>query len=104
MPVNPTGAMQAYAQALQTAAGAAASPAPDPAGGADFGALLSGVLSDAVGAAKAGEQKMTAAATGQMSLVDVVTAVAEAEVTLETVVAVRDRVVQAYQDIMRMPI
>lgn len=103
MPVNPTGAIQAYAQALQTAAGAAAAPAGDAAA-PDFGAMLSGVLNDAVGAAKAGEAQMTAAATGQMSLVDVVTAVAEAEVTLETVVAVRDRVVQAYQDIMRMPI
>jgi flagellar hook-basal body complex protein FliE len=34
----------------------------------------------------------------------VVTAVTNAELTLETVVAVRDRVVQAYQDILRMPI
>jgi flagellar hook-basal body complex protein FliE len=38
------------------------------------------------------------------SLVDVVTAVAEAETTLQTVVAVRDKVIAAYQDIMKMPI
>jgi len=33
----------------------------------------------------------------------VITAVAEAEVTLQTVVAVRDRVIEAYRDIARMP-
>jgi flagellar hook-basal body complex protein FliE len=35
---------------------------------------------------------------------NVVTAVAEAEAALQTVVAVRDRVIEAYKDIMRMPI
>jgi flagellar hook-basal body complex protein FliE len=34
----------------------------------------------------------------------VVTAVSNAEVTLQTVVAVRDRVVAAYLDILKMPI
>ena len=40
----------------------------------------------------------------QAELADVITAVSNAEVTLQTVVAIRDRVIQAYQDIMRMPI
>ena len=44
------------------------------------------------------------AATGQAELVDVVTAVAAAEVQLESVVAVRDQVIRAYQEILRMPI
>ena len=35
---------------------------------------------------------------------DVVTAVSSAEASLETVMAVRDQVIQAYQEIMRMPI
>jgi flagellar hook-basal body complex protein FliE len=35
---------------------------------------------------------------------DVVLAVARAELALQTAVAVRDRVVAAYQDVMRMPI
>ena len=47
---------------------------------------------------------MTQAATGKADLVDVVTAVAAAEATLETVVTVRDQVIKAYQDILRMPI
>ena len=37
-------------------------------------------------------------------VVDVVTAVTNAEVTLETAMAVRDRMIAAYQEIIRMPI
>jgi len=44
------------------------------------------------------------AIAGTGNLTDVVSAVAKAELTLQTTVAIRDRVVQAYQDIMRMPI
>ncbi len=42
--------------------------------------------------------------SGEADLKDVVTAVANAENTLETVVAVRDKVLSAYQEILRMPI
>jgi flagellar hook-basal body complex protein FliE len=44
------------------------------------------------------------AAVGKSDMVDVVTAVAESEAALETLVAVRDRVIAAYEEIMRMPI
>ena len=44
------------------------------------------------------------AMTGKADVNEVVMAVANADVVLQTVVAVRDRVVQAYQDILRMPI
>jgi flagellar hook-basal body complex protein FliE len=47
---------------------------------------------------------VTNAAMGKGDLVDVVTAVAAAEATMETVIAVRDEVIKAYQEIMRMPI
>ena len=43
-------------------------------------------------------------AAGKADVVDVVTAVAESEAALETLVAVRDRVIAAYEEIMRMPI
>ena len=45
-----------------------------------------------------------AAANGKANMVDVVTAVSETEVAIDAVVAVRDRVIQAYEDIMKMPI
>jgi flagellar hook-basal body complex protein FliE len=44
------------------------------------------------------------AVTGEADLTDVVTAVTNAELTLQTVVSVRDRLISAYQEIMRMPI
>ena len=45
-----------------------------------------------------------AAASGKANVVDVVTAVAESETALQTLVAVRDRVISAYEEIMRMQI
>jgi flagellar hook-basal body complex protein FliE len=47
---------------------------------------------------------MTGAIQGQANMIDVVTSVSSAEASLETVIAVRDQVIQAYQEIMRMPI
>ena len=46
----------------------------------------------------------TALVNGKGNMVDVVTAVAETEVAIDAVVAVRDRVISAYEDIMKMPI
>jgi flagellar hook-basal body complex protein FliE len=43
-------------------------------------------------------------AAGQGDIVNVVTAIAAAETQMETVMAVRDQVIQAYQEILRMPI
>ena len=89
------------------------SSAPKPTGlegpeetgkGGGFAAALAGTLDDAMQTTKAGEQAMAASAVGKAELVDVVTAVANAETTLETVIALRDRMISAYQDIMRMPV
>ena len=51
-----------------------------------------------------GEAKAVEALTGRASLQDVVEAVTEAELSLQKMTAVRDRVISAYQEIMRMPI
>lgn len=78
-----------------------------PTGGAQetgFGGLLSQAAKVTEGAGQTVETAMVQTATGRADLVDVVTAVAAAEATLETVVSVRDQVVKAYQDILRMPI
>ena len=49
-------------------------------------------------------QLAQAMAAGKANIVDVVTAVAETEVAVDALVAVRDRVIQAYEEIMKMPI
>jgi flagellar hook-basal body complex protein FliE len=53
---------------------------------------------------KAAEGQMVAQAQGKAQLIDVVTAVSSAEQSLNTVMAIRDQVISAYQEIMRMPI
>ena len=72
--------------------------------GPNFGDFLSNAIKDISGTMKQGEQMASLQAAGQANIVDVVNAVNQAEVTLDTVVAVRDKVIAAYQDIMRMPI
>ena len=51
------------------------------------------------------DAQATAMVTGaKTNIVDVVTAVAETETTINTLVSVRDKVVAAYEQIMQMPI
>ena len=69
-----------------------------------FGDILKATMTDAVKASKHAEGQIAAQVAGKTELVDVVTAISAAEASLETVMAVRDQVIQAYQEIMRMPI
>ena len=57
-----------------------------------------------VEAGKKSDAQTVAMASGKANVMDVVTAVAETDVAVSTLVSVRDRVIQAYEDIMRMPI
>jgi flagellar hook-basal body complex protein FliE len=43
-------------------------------------------------------------AMGKANMIDVATAVAESETAIQTMVAVRDKVIAAYEEILRMPI
>jgi flagellar hook-basal body complex protein FliE len=77
---------------------------PSGAAGGEFGSLLQGAVDGFAQSGKKAEAQALAVATGKADVVDVVTAVAESEAALETLVAVRDRVIAAYEEIMRMPI
>ena len=80
------------------ATGAASSPG-------DFASLLTQSLGNAVQSGQQAEaQAAGAVASGGGDITHVVTAVSRAELALQTTVAVRDRVLQAYQDIIKMPI
>jgi len=97
----------AYVEALKRSMdkGEAGGPgAAGDGGGADFGAILKDTIADTIGAVKGAESISIKAVANEANITDVVTAVANAEMALESVVAVRDRVVQAYQNILRMPI
>ena len=105
---------------MQTAASAAKAYASlaklgDPTGGAakawetsraraSFGAMVKDAMTQVNQAARASDAQSHAMAAGKANVVDVVTAVAESEVAVGALVAVRDRVIAAYEEIMRMPI
>lgn len=70
----------------------------------DFGQMVQNAVENVVDRGRAADEKAVGLVEGRADVVDVVTAVAETEVALETMVAVRDRVISAYEEIMRMPI
>ncbi len=73
--------------------------------GGSFADILEATVGRAQEAGKKSDALAMRAASGNPTdLVEVVTAVAESEAALESLVAVRDRVVAAYEEIMRMPI
>ncbi len=73
-------------------------------GGGDFMGMVKSAAEKSLNTLKAGEVQSAKAVTGETTLPDLIQAVSAAEMTLQTTVAVRDRMISAYQDIMRMPI
>lgn len=73
-------------------------------GGVSFGDMLKQAVGDVSRQGQAMESKALAYTGGKADVVDVVTAVAETQATFETVVALRDKVISAYEEIMKMPI
>jgi flagellar hook-basal body complex protein FliE len=96
-PIAPAQAAAAYR--------AVASPG-EGVGGAErgFGATMQRAVESAVELGRSADAATSQSMLGQGSVTDVVLAVSRAELALQTAVAVRDRVVAAYQDVMRMPL
>ncbi|MGE4529556.1 MAG: flagellar hook-basal body complex protein FliE [Rhodospirillaceae bacterium] len=107
MTVPITTALNAYRTAAQ-GSGAAAGESAAGAGaiqpGQAFADMIKDNLTEAVDAGKKSEQMSLLALQGKADLREVVNAVANAETALQTVVAVRDRVLSAYQEILKMSI
>ena len=99
----PAAAAAAYRAAAQaTAQTPSITPANLP--GGNFSDFLSGAIKDSINTMHQGEKAATEQVQGKANIVDVVQSVNAAELTLDTVVAVRDKVVAAYQSIMNMPV
>jgi flagellar hook-basal body complex protein FliE len=101
MAIDPVSAARAYQQAARASQNATGA---DAGGGADFGSLVQEAIRQAGASASQAEHSALSVAAGQSDIVDVVTAIAAAETQLQTVLAVRDQVISAYQEILRMPI
>ena len=94
--ITPSQAADAYRLADGAGSGAAA--------GGDFSGTLSRAIGGAIDANHAAEDQAMQAIAGGGNLTDVVTAVSKAQLALQTATTIRDRMVQAYQQIMQMPI
>jgi flagellar hook-basal body complex protein FliE len=73
-------------------------------GGTSFGGMVESMVSETAGSLRNAETQSVKQIGGKGDLIDVATAIGAAETVLDTVVAVRDRVVSAYSEIMRMQI
>ena len=106
MSINATSAVGAYAEALKRGAqsGSGDGARVQQSLPETFSDLLAQQVHTLEKTAKAGEAAAIQTAAGQGNLVDLVTQVSEAEVVLQTAVTIRDRVISAYQEIMKMPI
>ena len=114
MTITATGAANAYAAAQRLASpvgdvankpaaglGGQAAPVSGP---GSFGDMVEKAVTSTLETGRAAEAKALSMAEGNASIVDVVTAVAETELAVETLVTVRDKVISAYKDILNMPI
>jgi flagellar hook-basal body complex protein FliE len=71
---------------------------------ADFGKMLTGAMDQTYKATQNAETMMSQQQQGKVDLIDAVTAISSAETSLQSVISIRDQVIAAYQEIMRMPI
>jgi flagellar hook-basal body complex protein FliE len=103
---SPSAAASAYASLARIADPSAglARAVGETSGGPSFGALLKDAIGSVVEAGRKSYTQTNAMVAGKSNIVDVVTAVSETEVAVSALVSVRDRMIQAYEEIMRMPI
>ena len=96
--VRPDQAISAYQQTAGVTGGGGGSA------GDSFGSMLEHTLSGAVATGQDADASATNAVVNGGDVTHVVAAVSQAQLALQEVVAVRDKVVQAYQDVMKMTI
>jgi flagellar hook-basal body complex protein FliE len=106
--ITPLLAAKAYAAAQAQAPGEPGAPDASAAkamgGMPNFGEMLNNVMSDTIQQSRQAESQIVSGVQGKTDLVNVVTAISSAETSLQTVMAVRDQVIAAYQQVMSMQI
>ena len=104
MTLESSNAISAYNSALNRLKEAPGNSGSGQVNANDFTQMVKNFAESAVEVGKRSEVQSAAAAAGKADLNSVVVAVTEAELTLNTVVSVRDKVLEAYREILRMPI
>jgi flagellar hook-basal body complex protein FliE len=82
----------------------AASASPQEAPSTDFAGMVGDAAKSALQTMRQGEQVTARGVAGKADVQQVVQALSNAEVTMQAVVAVRDKVLGAYNDIMHMSV
>ena len=100
---SPAIAANAYASAARVLDSVAPAKAADQAG-PSFGDVLKDAIGGVLDTGRKSDAQTVAMASGKANVMDVVTAVAETDVAVSTLVSVRDKVIAAYEDIMKMAI
>ena len=72
--------------------------------GTDFGSVLSQSVNSVIDSGHDAEAKAAQGLTGGGDMTQIVTAISNAQLALQTTTVIRDRMVQAYQDVMKMTI
>ncbi len=103
MDIKALDALKAYGQANDALSPSGTSGAA-PGGNSEFANLVTDALGDVRQASASFEATSAQSLTGQADIVDVVTAASNAEMMVQTVVTVRDKVIEAYKDIIKMPV
>lgn len=101
--VAPLIAVKAYA-AAQGMGGAGAAGAAGATAGPDFSQMVSQAMNNTVTDSRSAESQITAQVQGKSNLIDVVDAISSAQTSLTTMIAVRNQMIQSYQQIMNMAI
>jgi flagellar hook-basal body complex protein FliE len=106
IPISPASAAGAYATLGRLGADPASlGQAADPTGGGpNFSSILKDVVHAVSEAGAKADVQTQSVAMGKANMIDVVTAVAESETAIATLVSVRDKVISAYEEILKMPI
>lgn len=106
MVMNVSSALSAYKQATDGAKLAKGMGGLEQAGGKGdaFSEVLTNFLGDTVESVKKSEQMAGQAALGKADLQEVILAVSNAEVMMQTVTSIRDKVINAYQEVIRTAI
>jgi flagellar hook-basal body complex protein FliE len=105
-PVTAAKAYSSLARIADPAAGLSKTVGENSSGGQSFASMVKDAIGSVVEAGRKSDAQQQAmlSGSGKTNIVDVVTAVAETEVAVEALVSVRDRVIHAYDEIMKMPI
>ena len=103
-PAIAANAYAALAQLREPSAGLSSDAASQDGGGLNFGSVLKDVMTNVTAIGRRSDAQAQTVAMGKANMIDVVTAVAESETAVQALVSVRDKVIAAYEEILKMPI